>query len=130
MSSLISVRELQKAKLAKKEIRKETYRKILEQISKKIQVSAQVGNSSLIATIPSFVMGFPTFDRTMAATYIERQLKNGGYNVKRINDIGLLIDWKVAVEKKERPEAPPKYDNDSMGVSSFLNLKKYAAKYK
>jgi len=93
MSTLVSALELQKADEAKKAIRKETYKKILEQISKKIQVSSQVGNKNLIVNIPSFVMGFPTFNREVAANYIERQLRNGGYKTNRLSETSIYIDW-------------------------------------
>jgi len=127
MSSLVSAQELQKANEAKKAIKKETYRKILEQISKKIQVSSQIGNKNLIVTIPSFVMGFPTFDQAMAATYIERQLRNGGYNTNRISGTSIYIDW--TGPKSEKPKSKSSVVDD-LDIPSFMNLKKYAAKYK
>ena len=125
--TLVSAMELQKADQAKKEIKKETYRKILEQISKKIQVSSEIGNKNLIVTIPVFVMGFPSFNQEAAATYIERQLNNGGYKTNRLNATSIYIDWnkpkgeKIAVDKKSF---------DDLDIPSFMNLKKYAAKYK
>tara|TARA_R110002074_G_scaffold8841_2_gene35775 strand:- start:4791 stop:5177 length:387 start_codon:yes stop_codon:yes gene_type:complete len=125
--TLISVLELQKADKAKKQIKKETYRKILEQISKKIQVSSQIGNKNLIVTIPSFVMGFPTFHQYTAANYIIRQLNNGGYKTNRLNDTSIYIDWTSPKEDNKTPEN--KYEDD-LDIPSFVNLKKYAAKYR
>ncbi len=125
--TLVSAIELQKVDQAKKEIKKETYRKILEQISKKIQVSSQIGNKNLIVTIPAFVMGFPTFNQETAATYIERQLKNGGYKTSRLNSTSIYIDWN---KPKCEKISEGRKDVDDLDIPSFMNLKKYAAKYK
>ena len=125
--TLVSAIELQKADQAKKQIKKETYRKILEQISKKIQVSSQIGNKNLIVTIPAFVMGFPTFNQETAATYIERQLKNGGYKTSRISATSIYIDWN---KPKGEKISESRKDVDDLDIPSFMNLKKYAAKYK
>ena len=127
MSSLVSAQELQKVNEAKKAIKKETYRKILEQISKKIQVSSQIGNKNLIVTIPSFVMGFPTFNQATAANYIERQLNNGGYKTNRISGTSIYIDWTAPA--KEKATESNRMEDD-LDIPSFMNLKKYAAKYK
>lgn len=125
--TLVSAMELQKADQAKKEIKKETYRKILEQISKKIQVSSQIGNKNLIVTIPAFVMGFPSFNQEAAATYIQRQLNNGGYRTNRLSTTSIYIDWnKSKGENITRDKKPV----DDLDIPSFMNLKKYAAKYK
>ena len=123
--TLISVIELQKAEQAKKEIKKETYRKILEQISKKIKVSSDIGNKNLIVTIPGFVMGFPSFNQEIAANYIERQLKNGGYSTSRLNEKSIYIDWNKSIKVNDK-----KSTEDDLDIPSFVNLKKYAAKYK
>lgn len=125
--SLIPATDIQKADQARKKIKKDTYAKILELISKKVTVAAQMGNTNIIFEIPQFVMGFPTFHRGSAGNYIERQLKNGGYKVRRLSDTAMIIDWKKERHEKETDE--PRYSDD-MGIPSFINLKKYAAKYK
>ena len=125
--TLVSAMELQKADQAKKEIKKETYRKILEQISKKIQVSSQIGNKNLIVTIPAFVMGFPSFNQEIAATYIQRQLNNGGYKTNRLTATSIYIDWNKSNNEKTTYDKKPV---DDLDIPSFVNLKKYAAKYK
>ena len=125
--TLVSALELQKADQAKKEIKKETYRKILEQISKKIQVSSEIGNKNLIVTIPAFVMGFPSFNQETAATYIQRQLNNGGYKTNRLSTTSIYIDWNKPKGEKITDDKKPV---DDLDIPSFMNLKKYAAKYK
>lgn len=125
--TLVSAMELQKADQAKKEIKKETYRKILEQISKKIQVSSQIGNKNLIVTIPAFVMGFPSFNQESAANYIQRQLNNGGYKTSRLGTTSIYIDWNKSNNEKIESDKKP---IDDLDIPSFVNLKKYAAKYK
>ena len=126
--TLVSAMELQKADQAKKEIKKETYRKILEQISKKIQVSSEMGNKNLIVNIPVFVMGFPSFNQEAATIYIDRQLKNGGYKTNRISVTSIYIDWNKP--KGDNRTTHDKKSVDDLDIPSFMNLKKYAAKYR
>ena len=125
--TLVSALELQKADQAKKEIKKETYRKILEQISKKIQVSSEIGNKNLIVSIPPFVMGFPSFSQEAATIYIERQLNNGGYKTNRLSPTTIYIDWTGPRVDKPKTKSG---SVDDLDIPSFVNLKKYAAKYK
>lgn len=126
---LVSVAELQKAETHRKQIKKDTYTKILDQISKKIQTISESKGTSTIVSIPPLIMGFPIYNREAATIYIERQLKNGGYFVRRVSDHDIYVDWKVRKKPDEDASRAPDIDDD-MGLPSFLNLKKYAAKYK
>ena len=131
--SLILANDLQKEKDAKRAIKKETYKQILEQVSRKIKNAAAAGKEQLVVTIPVFVMGCPTFDPATAAIYIERQLKNGKYKTTFINQVSILVDW----EKQRRP-VPTKGSSsktersvleEEYQLPSLINLKKYAQKY-
>ena len=53
-------------------LRKETYVKIYEQISKKIRQSVELSHKHVFVQIPSFVIGHPHFDRTKATNYISK----------------------------------------------------------
>ena len=136
--SLVLATELQKEKDAKRAIKKQTYKQILEQVSRKIKNASNGGKEQVIVTIPVFVMGCPSFDQRAAAIYIDRQLKNGGYKTRFVSEISIYIDW-----TKDRPPPPPplpqgvkkarKTERDVLEeeyqLPSLINLKKYAQKY-
>lgn len=124
---LVAASELQKAETQRKQIKKETYKKILDQISKKIQTISESKGTQTIVSVPPFVVGFPIYNRASAAVYIERQLRNGGYYVRRVSEHDIYVDWKV---RKKDGDTEERTVEDDMGLPSFLNLKKYAAKYK
>ena len=129
MGGLVPASELHNKNIAKNAIKKQTYGEILEQISRKIKRSSTVGNTNLIVTIPSFVMGCPTFDPVSATTYILRQLKNGGYKPTRITMTSILVDWtpvKISTEPKHTERHVLEQDYQ---IPSLINLKKYANKY-
>ena len=141
--SLVLATELHKEKDAKRAIKKQTYKQILEQVSRKIKNASLSGKEHLVVTIPVFVMGCPSFDQKTAAIYIERQLKNGGYKTRFINEISILVDW--TKDRPPPPDHPPdpgrpqgvkrakKTERDVLEeeyqLPSLINLKKYAQKY-
>lgn len=128
---MISVQEIQKIEGVRKAIRKETYTKIYEQFSKRIRHHVELGMKSVTLSVPSFVMGCPTFDRSKAADYLVRQLKNGGFNVDRLSHTDIYVDWNIKTNKK-KPEselAETTHDLDN-GLPSLINLKKLAAKHR
>ena len=141
--SLVLATELHKEKDAKRAIKKQTYKQILEQVSRKIKNASTVGKEHLVVAIPVFVMGCPSFDQKTAAIYIERQLKNGGYKTRFINEISILVDW--TKDRPPPPDHPPdpgrpqgvkrakKTERDVLEeeyqLPSLINLKKYAQKY-
>ena len=134
--SLVSALELRKYQDAKREIKKDTYKSILAQFSNKIRNSAELGKKFTILIVPQFVMGFPIFDRTVAATYLERQLKNGGYAVRRVDQITIYTDWSNLGKKNRTPsrEVQPAREEsrgpDFGELNGLVNLKKFANKYK
>lgn len=123
---MISVDEISRLTVKKNKLKKETYVKLYEQVSRKIRNSVDFGQKYAIAQIPSFLIGYPMFDRHKAMLYIKRQLELGGFIVDISGDHELHITWKVkkSCEKKEEPEA---------SVDDFptlINLKKAANKYR
>ena len=71
---MISIDEISRLAEKRNKLKKETYTKLYEQISKKIRQSVEMGQKYLFVQIPSFVMGYPHFDRTKATQYLIRQL--------------------------------------------------------
>ena len=134
--SLPPTSQLHMAIEKKKQIKKETFKKILEQFSKKIKYANDAGSTHVLLSTPSFVMGFPSFDVSSATAYLIRQLKNGGYKTQLMSPNVIYVDWK---KEKPSPELPKRTSKPATRTerdviqdefSSFINLKKVADKYK
>ena len=91
---MISIHEITRIAEKRNHLKKETYTKIYEQISKKIRQSVDLGHKYLFCQIPSFVMGYPHFNRVKALQYIKRQFEIGGFTVQIIGEHELCISWK------------------------------------
>lgn len=127
--SLVSASDISQIHQAKRDIRKEIYRKILEQFSKKIKYNAQLNQTSASLMVPVVVVGYPTFDRPLAATYLERQLRNGGYVTRRLNDVTIYVQWGTTAQS--RKAAKKKQEDDGFGeLDGLVNLRKVANKYR
>jgi len=123
---MISVDEISRLTDKKNKLKKETYVKLYEQVSRKIRNSVSFGQKYTTVQIPPFLIGYPMFDRYKATSYIKRQLELGGFRVDVTGDHELYINWKIKKDnsKKEEPE---------VSVDEFptlINLKKAANKYR
>lgn len=124
---MISVDEISKIAEKKNQLKKETYKKIYEQVSKKIRQTVEIGNKQLFVQIPNFVVGYPSFDRIKATHYIKRQLDLGGFITKLIGDHEIFITWST---KKNKPRNEIVETEEFGDFPSFVNLKKVANKYR
>lgn len=120
---MINVSEIANIESNRKKIRKELYKKIYEQFSRKIRYTVELGGKYVHLRVPSVVFGFPTFDRTQACAYLKRQLELSGFNVRLMSPIDLYVTW--AAPRKEKIPEPQETD-----LPSFINLKKMANKYR
>ena len=122
---MISVDEISRLTEKKNRLKKETYVKLYEQASRKIRQSVDFGAKYAVFQIPSFLIGYPMFDRFRATSYIKRQLERGGFIVTLMGDSELHISWKV---KKPKPES--KEEASVEDFPTLVNLKKAANKYR
>jgi len=122
---MLSINDVTKIDEKRKQIKKEIYTRIYEQFSRKIKQSVELGNKQIFLTVPSFVVGFPTFDRAAAARYIERQFKLGGFDTHLIGDYEVYVSWKTSKKRKEKTSEP-----DEADFPNLMNLKKMADKYR
>ena len=126
---MLSVDDIHKIEKQRKDARKEIYKKIYEQFCRKIKQCVELGESQSFLRTPSYLIGYPTFNREKATVYIKRQLELGKFDVTKISDIDLYVSWKkkrqlsVTVSRE-----PPGLDDDAF--PTLMNLKKAAAKYR
>ena len=126
---MISIDEISRLAEKRNRLKKETYTKLYEQLSKKIRQSVEMGQKYLFVQIPSFVMGYPHFDRTKATQYLIRQLNIGGFTVQVIGEFELCISWRPKKIKSEKLKEEE--NNDTLeDFPTLINLKKTANKYR
>jgi hypothetical protein len=123
---MISVDEISRLMEKKNKMKKETYVKLYEQVSRKIRQSVDFGSKWTSFQVPGFLIGYPMFDRYKATAYIKRQLERGGFDVVVMGDHELHVTWKIkkVSETKQEPE---------ISIEDFptlINLKKAANKYR
>ena len=121
---MISINDVTKYDEKRKQIKKEIYKKIYEQFSSKIKQSIEFGHKQIFLTIPAFLIGYPIFDRSLAARYVARQFTLGGFTTQIISDHEIYVSWYVPKKKKEVVK------EDDGDFPNLMNLKKMANKYR
>jgi hypothetical protein len=122
---MLSINDVTKIDEKRKQIKKEIYKKIYEQFSGKIKQSVELGHKQIFLTVPTFLLGYPVFDRRLAAKYVARQFQLGGFTVKLLSDFDIYVSWVVPKKKKEKVD-----DEEETDLPNLLNLKKMANQYR
>lgn len=124
---MISVQEIHALEEKRKLIKKEIYKKIYEDISRKIRNAVSVGHKQIVVKVPTYLFGYPTFDHTRACEYMKRQLEHSGFLVYIFDRGDLYVSWKKENPKKSEP--PPRHQEEQEeDFPTFVNLKKIANK--
>ena len=124
---MINVRDIVKIENKRKEIKKETYKKIYEQFSRKIRQTVEFGQRQVFLTVPGFLIGFPTFDRDKAVEYLKRQLERAEFSVTQTSSYEFHVTWG---HTKVKEKAPEEEDASFDDLPNLVNLKKAANKYR
>jgi hypothetical protein len=126
---MISAQELAEKEKKRREVRKGTYKAILEQLCRKIKSASELGERSVFLTIPPFLIGYPAYDADKATEYIQRQFDRLGYKAIKVSGTTLGISWGDA-----KPKGPVIIDHSAdedtknIALPSLENLQKTAAK--
>jgi hypothetical protein len=123
---MININDVQKIENTRKQIKKEIYSKIFEQFSRKIKQTAEFGQKQVFLRVPSVVMGYPSFDRSVAARYLKRQLDNGGFITQLVSEIDIYVTWDVKATRESKKEE----EDSDVEFPSFVNLRKVANQYR
>ena len=122
---MLSINDVTKIDEKRKQIRKEIYKKIYEQFSSKIKQAVELGHKQIFLTVPAFLIGYPVFDRRLAAKYVARQFELGGFTVRLLSDQDIYISWIVPKKSKIKKEEAEEGD-----FPNLMNLKKMANQYR
>jgi hypothetical protein len=125
---MISAQDLAEQKRKKYEVRKATYKAILEQFCRKIKHASELGDSSLFLTVPPFLVGYPAYDVDAATIYLQRQLDRLGYKVIKVAQGTLGVSWND--KKSKGPVVIDHSEEETRNITlpSLANLQKTAAK--
>ncbi|NBX48721.1 hypothetical protein EBT25_02045 [bacterium] len=125
---MISAQEIAEREKKKLEVRKSTYKAILEQLCRKIKYASELGDQSTFLHVPPFVIGYPAYDIDVATAYIQRQLDRLGYKVIKVAKATLGVSWGGT-----KPKGPVIIDHSgeetkNIELPTLANLQKTAAK--
>ena len=122
---MITVEQIHDIEKERKKRKKEMYMKIYEQFNKKIKNAVEMNQKQVFLKVPPFVLGYPSYSVKAAADYLERQLRNGGFSVSRLNFNEIYVTWGKPKQTKERRQQEP---DEDLGLPNLMNLKKIANK--
>jgi len=132
---MISASEIAERDRARRSIRKNTYKHILEQFSKKVQAASERREKSAILQVPPMVLGFPMYPYEEALWYLRRQLILAGYQVSQGLEQGqYIVTWERPagsrpVHKPKESEGPTfQVEPGDDLFSGLANMQKVAAK--
>jgi hypothetical protein len=123
----LRVDEVQQIDHRKRELKKKLYTELYERASTKVRQVADLGLHETWVQVPSFLIGFPSFDLDKAAQYVERQFINGGFFTQLYENGQLFVSWYPKTSKKKAKSRPKEPENE---FASLANLKKAADKYR
>jgi hypothetical protein len=125
---MLSISDVNKIDERRKQIRKEIYTRIYEQFVAKIKQSVEFACKQIFLQVPSFLVGYPSFDRQQAARYVSRQFLRGGFSVQLVSPTELYVAWYTPKKKKELHEKIEVEDDTDF--PNLMNLKKLANNYR
>lgn len=124
---MISVSELQKDQDSRNDMKKKTYDKILEDLTRIIKNRAQLGQKECFLSVPAFIIGKPLYNVRQATKYVIYKMRRNGFEVYDGGANEIYVSWRVKKIKKPKIEEDAyDDDDDEFMLPSFANLKKSA----
>jgi hypothetical protein len=122
---IASAKDILAAEKKRGSAKKEYYKALLEQFSRKIKHCVELGRKDALLTVPSFLVGYPKYDLAVTVVYMSRQLGRLGYKVELVGPLDLKVTWRKTNERseEEQEEADP-----GVFLPSLVNLQKTAQK--
>jgi len=121
---MINVAELQKEHDTRNNIKRDTFNKILEDLTRIIKNRAQFGQKECFLNIPAFVIGKPLYSVRQATKYVIHRMKQKGFKVYDGGGNEIYVSWRI--EEANKPIPSRDIEEDEFMIPSFVNLKKSA----
>jgi hypothetical protein len=120
-----SAKDIVAAEKKRASAKKEYYKALLEQFSRKIKHSVELGKKEAIVTVPTFLVGYPRYDLAATVLYMTRQLSRLGYRVELVGPLDLKVTWR---QTKLDDEVDAEISEPNVFLPSLVNLQKTAQK--
>jgi hypothetical protein len=122
---IASAKDILAAEKKRAAAKKEYYKALLEQFSRKIKHSVELGKKDALLTVPTFLVGYPKYDLAATVVYMSRQLGRLGYKVELVGPLDLKVTWRnTRHDQDEQAET----DDPVTFLPSLVNLQKTAQK--
>ena len=123
MDGVSSAKDILAAEKKRGSAKKEYYKALLEQFSRKIKHSVELGKKEAILTVPTFLVGYPRYDLATTIIYMSRQLGRLGYTVVLIGPLDLKVTWR---HRKPEEDTEAEISEPNVFLPSLVNLQKTA----
>lgn len=90
---MVKANDLIKEQQEREEKKKETYKKILNRIEKKIVLASKSNFYECKYDIPEFIIGLPIYSVDNCKKFIKEKLKKNGFKVTNFLNNIILISW-------------------------------------
>ena len=97
----ISINELHKRQIEKKNMELEHFGQILKLCCEHIKITANSDATSCFFQLPTFVFGIPLYDFERCANYIIHNLKTEGFMIVFIKPNTLYISWDIRFTSRD-----------------------------
>jgi hypothetical protein len=122
---IASAKDILAAEKKRGAAKKEYYKALLEQFSRKIKHSVEIGKKDALLTVPTFLVGYPKYDLAATVVYMSRQLGRLGYKVEMVGPLDLKVTWRnTRLDQDEQAET----SDPVTFLPSLANLQKTAQK--
>ena len=122
---IASAKDILAAEKKRGAAKKEYYKALLEQFSRKIKHSVEIGKKDALLTVPTFLVGYPKYDLAATVVYMSRQLSRLGYKVEMVGPLDLNVTWRnTRLDQDEQAET----SDPVTFLPSLANLQKTAQK--
>ena len=122
---MINVSDLHKDQETRNDIKRKTFDKILEDLSRVIKNRSLLGQKECFLNVPAFVIGKPLYNVRQATKYVIYRMRKNGFQVYDGGGNEIYVSWRI--ENKQPPKKKePSYneDEDDFMLPSFANLEK------
>ena len=120
---MINVKDLHREQGNRNNLKKKTFDKILEDLSRIIKNRSQLGQKECFLNIPAFIIGKPLYSVRQATKYIIHKMRKNGFDVYDGGGNEIYVSWHIQNASKTPPR---EIEDDDFMLPSFANLKKSA----